>query len=530
MTQYSFNVNGQSVIGKPAWNPNGTLHTFQVTQDPFDSSNVQTCTYAYDDVARISSANCGSVWSQNFSFDPFGNITKSGSLSWMPGYDQTTNRYSLGGVTYDNNGNLTYDTLHTYQRDVEGHAVVFDSTNSVFNAFGNLVEQDAPTWNQEFIYDENSRQIGGAVGQGSGSAHLPLPGGAQAVYGTGGALAYYAHVDWLGSERLHSTPSRTVFGDTALAPFGEYYANSNSTDPYHFAGYPLDYALGVFDTPFRQYQTSESRWLTPDPAGLAAVDPTNPQTWNRYAYVLNNPLSANDPLGLWCVWEDGTHDDDEIDGGVGSGDCGSQGGHWDSFDTITGIFQDGNGNVTQINYIGGGFCTTADCGVGGTLAQFDQTLQSYSVSPISPSWAGDFLSSFFGAFTLDFGSGSCLSVAASGFRSGASAAQSAASNVGKYAPLLVAAANPGNASAVSGALYFTANAVQQMGGPPQDVAAYTAAAGAISSVASTLSSIGSRALSLSKAPTFAVVLGAADVALGVGVYQEAKAALNGKCR
>jgi hypothetical protein len=28
------------------------------------------------------------------------------------------------------------------------------------------------------------------------------------------------------------------------------------------------------------------------------VDPRNPQSWNRYAYVLNNPLALVDPLGL----------------------------------------------------------------------------------------------------------------------------------------------------------------------------------------------------------------------------------------
>jgi RHS repeat-associated protein len=51
------------------------------------------------------------------------------------------------------------------------------------------------------------------------------------------------------------------------------------------------------DALYREYSIPQGRWLSPDRAGLAAVDPSNPQSWNRYAYVLNNPLANVDPDG-----------------------------------------------------------------------------------------------------------------------------------------------------------------------------------------------------------------------------------------
>lgn len=48
----------------------------------------------------------------------------------------------------------------------------------------------------------------------------------------------------------------------------------------------------------RYYSSSMGRFMSPDPANLS-VDFWLPQTWNRYTYGLNNPLSVVDRNGLW---------------------------------------------------------------------------------------------------------------------------------------------------------------------------------------------------------------------------------------
>ncbi|MGH9474255.1 MAG: RHS repeat-associated core domain-containing protein, partial [Terriglobales bacterium] len=65
-----------------------------------------------------------------------------------------------------------------------------------------------------------------------------------------------------------------------------------------FTGKPRDNSTGFDYFGARYYGSALGRFLTPDPAGLAAVDPANPQSWNRYAYALSNPASRIDPTGL----------------------------------------------------------------------------------------------------------------------------------------------------------------------------------------------------------------------------------------
>jgi RHS repeat-associated protein len=102
------------------------------------------------------------------------------------------------------------------------------------------------------------------------------------------------------SSRLASTPSRVLYAGAAYGPYGESYATTG-TD-LNFTGQNQDTVPGTYDFLYREYHPGQGRWISPDPAGLAAVDPANPQTWNRYAYVLNSPLNLIDPLGLRYAW------------------------------------------------------------------------------------------------------------------------------------------------------------------------------------------------------------------------------------
>jgi len=180
----------------------------------------------------------------------------------------------------------------------------------------------------EFIYSPTGAKVATANGQTLVKALIALPGGAKVIYNSSG-LAYYRHSDWLGSSRLTSTPSRTMYSDSAYAPFGEQYATSGSTDA-SFTGQEQDTANSLYDFPARRYSYSQGRWISPDPLGRGAVTLTNPQSWNRYVYVLNNPLKLIDRVGFCGDDDDDSSsgdDDDDDDGGGEAQRESMRGGH-----------------------------------------------------------------------------------------------------------------------------------------------------------------------------------------------------------
>ncbi|HXL21323.1 MAG TPA: RHS repeat-associated core domain-containing protein [Candidatus Dormibacteraeota bacterium] len=201
--------------------------------------------------------------------------------------------------TYDANGNVLNDSNHTYAWDADNNSVTVDAVGLAFDALDRMVEQNRSGAYTQIVYAPTGAKLALMNGQSLVKAFFPLPGQAIAVYASSG-LDHYRHSDWLGSARLTSSPSRTFLSSTAYAPFGEPYAQSGAAD-LSFTGQNQDTVSGDDDFLFREYST-QGRWASPDPAGLAAADPSNPQSWNRYAYVLNNPLARIDLLGLDCVF------------------------------------------------------------------------------------------------------------------------------------------------------------------------------------------------------------------------------------
>jgi RHS repeat-associated protein len=329
MTKYTFAVNAQSVVGSLTWNPIGTLETLGIT-DPFYSGGNQTCSYTHDDMSRIASANCGSPWAQTFTYDAFGNISKSGTVSFQPTYSYLTNRMTQIGSstpTYDANGNVLSDTAHTYAWDATGRPVTIDSVTLTYDALGRMIEQDKSGVYSEIAYSPSGDKLAIMSGQSLTKAFVPLSGGSIAVYNSSG-LAFYRHADWLGSSRFASTPARALYFDGAYAPFGENYAQTGTTD-LSFTGMNQDTVSNLFDFPAREYNGIHGRWPSPDPAGLASMRSRDPQTLNRYAYVRNSPLHMTDPTGMFCDnADDGpgcdVNDDGGEDDGGGNGDGSGQ--------------------------------------------------------------------------------------------------------------------------------------------------------------------------------------------------------------
>ena len=109
---------------------------------------------------------------------------------------------------------------------------------------------------------------------------------------------YWIHQDPLVKSKRMTNSSGAVVSMIELDPWGgnTNRSNNDAFQPRKFTTYERD-GNASDEAMFRRYNRWWSRFDQPDPYG-GSYDPGDPQSFNRYAYVQNDPVNFVDPTGL----------------------------------------------------------------------------------------------------------------------------------------------------------------------------------------------------------------------------------------
>jgi RHS repeat-associated protein len=114
----------------------------------------------------------------------------------------------------------------------------------------------------------------------------------------------YYHQDHL-SNRLITDTSGAKVSEQGHFPYGELWYPSTPATKFVFTGKERDSESGLDNFGARYDSSQYGRFMTPDEP-LLWSDKENPQSWNLYSYVQNNPLNRIDPTGRLTIIVPGT--------------------------------------------------------------------------------------------------------------------------------------------------------------------------------------------------------------------------------
>ena len=304
---------------------NGNITKQTITVPTVGSNNgfVATQTYSYDSLNRLKQAtenitpNGGSAtqsWKQTFTFDRYGNRRfdlANGNTTFPdpncpeaicnPTISTSNNRLTSNGWSYDSAGNTTNDAeRRQFTYDAENKQTeVRDSENTVIGQYrydgdGKRVKKIVPATGEAtiFVYDASGKSIAEY---------------STVVESAENAKVAYLTADHLGSPRINTDRDGNVTARHDYMPYGEEIATSQRTTGVgyttdsvrkQFTSYERDIESSLDFAEARYYNFNHGRFTSSDPL-LSSGRVEDPQTWNRYAYVLNNPLYYIDPDGLY---------------------------------------------------------------------------------------------------------------------------------------------------------------------------------------------------------------------------------------
>jgi RHS repeat-associated protein len=297
-------------------NNNGNMLAAKITT----SAPLQvTQSFGYDKLNRLTNAAEGAAWTEAYGYDPFGNrwVTQTGAgLPALPGYvPMASSWYSdpnqgsptfkpvpdnrISGHSYDNAGNVSQDGVRGF---------TYDGENRLATAAISGMPPIA------YAYDGEGRRIQKTIGTTTTTFVYDAGGTLAAEYGPPSDTGTdYLTADHLGSTRLVTDASGAVKKLYDYFPFGEdiptgvsgrsnlYATSTYPSNPdavsQKFSGKERDAETGLDWFGSRYLSSMQGRFTSPDRLIMKQEWLSDPQRWNYYAYVRNNPLRYIDPNG-----------------------------------------------------------------------------------------------------------------------------------------------------------------------------------------------------------------------------------------
>lgn len=321
-------------------------------EDEDNSAKILNLDYSFNQQkgTLTSRKNNGFNWQENFSYDNLDRLTTiSGSTSKTMAYDtkgRITNNSSIGQYSYDSS--LKYRLNSITPNTAGGNYFEAHPTQHIsYNAFKKPVEineeghgkvsfEYGPMMNRSHAYyggtNANKLQrrykkhyssiIPSEIVEDSqtGSTKIVTYIGGDAYSapiayikktGAGGVDGFhFLHRDYLGSIMAVTAPNGTVKEQRQFGAWGtvdKYSASGGVTAFNHsalidrgYTGHEHFFEVALIHMNGRMYDPQLARFLSPD---NYVQDPFNTQNYNRYGYVLNNPLRYTDPSGelAWFI-------------------------------------------------------------------------------------------------------------------------------------------------------------------------------------------------------------------------------------
>ena len=261
-----------------------------------DSSKTQT--FTYDDLSRLTQAVSTSYGTLSYIYDQIGNITQKEGITFdqyglNAGAHAVTHTSDGKSYTYDGNGNMLTDGTRTIAYDYDNMPKSIqmggDTTTFVYDGNGNRVKKMSPS--------ETKVYIGKLYECNSGACSKYIVANGTRIAHKSGTIVYYYHTDHLGSTAVVTNEAGASQGAIYYKPFGATLSGSVPTD-HQYTQQEFDDETGLYNYNARLYNPTLGRFISAD---TIVPSPFNPQSLNRYSYVMNNPLRYTDPSGNFSV-------------------------------------------------------------------------------------------------------------------------------------------------------------------------------------------------------------------------------------